>query len=92
MVNQPIYTGTYIAAAVTGQIKEGQGVLHQVNITETAAGTIAFYDNTAAQGTTNIVAIFKASVAEGSYNFDRNFTNGLKIVTGAASKITVTYL
>jgi len=82
--------GSYIATATTTVVKSGAGVLHTIVVGETAAGTITVYDNTAASGT--IIAVLKASVVENTYTFDRAFSTGLTIVTGAASKIHVSYV
>ena len=78
---------TYISTATTTTVKSGRGVLAKIILTETAAGTITVYDNTAASGT--VIALFKASVVEGEYTFDCKFLTGLTIVTGAASKLSV---
>jgi hypothetical protein len=83
-------SGTYISSATTTVVKSGAGMLHSIVVTETAAGAITVYDNTAASGT--IKAVLKASVAEGTYTFDITFATGLTIVTAGASKITVSYL
>ena len=78
---------TYISTATTTTVKTGVGRMVRINITETAAGTITVYDNTAASGT--ILAVFKASVVEGTYEFNCRFGIGLTIVTAGASKLTV---
>lgn len=83
------HSATYISTATTTTIKTGAGVLQSIVITETAAGTVTIYDNTAGSGTT--IGVLKASIAEGSYLFNVAFTTGLTIVTAGASKITVTY-
>jgi hypothetical protein len=79
----------YISSGATTVVKTGGGRLIRVSITETAAGTITIYDNTAGSGT--VLAAFKASVVEGTYEFNLPFATGLTIVTGAASKLTVVY-
>ncbi len=84
------YNGNYIATATTTLVKTGAGVLHSITVTETAAGAITVYDNTAASGT--IKAAFKASIVEGTYIFDIAFATGLTVVTAGASKLTVSYL
>ncbi len=86
----PKFSGNYISTATTTTVKSGAGVLHAITVTETAAGTITVYDNTAGSGT--IKAALKASIAEGTYVFDITFATGLTIVTAGASKITVSYL
>lgn len=78
---------TYISTATTTTIKTGRGNLTRIVITETAAGSITVYDNTAASGT--IVAVFKASIAEGCYDIGARFQTGLTVVTAGASKLTV---
>ncbi|MCB1713167.1 MAG: hypothetical protein KDH96_12045 [Candidatus Riesia sp.] len=80
------YSSTYISTATTTTCKSGRGVLRKILITETAAGAITIYDNTAASGT--VLAAFKASVAEGEYEFNVRFGTGLTIVTAGASKVT----
>lgn len=82
--------GTYISSATTTVVKSGAGMLHSIVVTETAAGAITVYDNTAASGT--VKAVLKASIAEGAYVFDIAFATGLTIVTAAASKLTVSYV
>lgn len=78
---------TYISTATTTTVKTGIGRLARINITETAAGTITVYDNTAASGT--ILAVFKASIAEQTFELNCRFQTGLTIVTAGASKLTV---
>lgn len=78
---------TYISTATTTTVKSGRGTLAKIIITETAAGAITVYDNTAGSGT--IIAAFKASIVEGEYTFDCRFATGLTIVTAGASKLTV---
>lgn len=90
MLVAPKYSGAYISSATTTVVKSGAGVLGKITLTETAAGTITIYDNTAGSGT--VIAVLKAAIAEGTYVFDRGFTNGLTIVTAAASKLSVSYL
>jgi len=78
---------THIAGAGTTTVKGGSGYLENITVNTTAAGTITIYDSLTGSGT--VIAILKASVAEGTYHFKGNFINGLTIVTGAASDITV---
>lgn len=79
----------YIATATTTTVKAFAGHLHSITVTETAAGTITVYDNTAGSGT--IIALLKASIAEGTYEINAPFGTGLTIVTAGASKITVAF-
>lgn len=80
-------TPTYIATATTTVVKTGSGVLGRIVVGETAAGAITIYDNTVGSGT--IIGVLKASIAEGTYHFECEFTNGCTVVTAGASKITV---
>jgi hypothetical protein len=89
MANPVSYNPTYIATATTTVVDTGAGVLHAINITETAAGAITVYDNTAASGT--ILAVFKASIVENSFVLDVAYTIGLTIVTAGASKLTASW-
>jgi hypothetical protein len=82
--------GNYISTATTTTVKSGPGVLHTIVLTETAAGTITIYDNTAGSGT--VIAVLKASIGENTFVFDRIFSTGLTIVTAAASKLHVSYV
>lgn len=78
---------TYISTATTTTVKSGRGTLARIVLTETAAGAITIYDNTAASGT--VLGVLKASIAEGTYVFGCRFQTGLTIVTAGASKLTV---
>lgn len=78
---------TYISSATTTQVATGLVKLHYIVVNETAAGTIGIIDNIT--GTTVNVGQLKASVAEGTYRYDITCGVGLRIVTGAASNITV---
>jgi short-subunit dehydrogenase len=80
---------TYISTATTTPLKTGSGRLKRIILTETAAGTITIFDNTAGSGT--IIGLLKASIAEQEFEFDVNYYVGLTIVTAAASKLTVVY-
>lgn len=89
MVTNPIYSRTYISGAATTQVKTGNGVLHAIVVGETAAGAIQIIDGTS--GSTTNLGELKASIVEGTYIFDANFSLGLRIITAGASKITVVY-
>lgn len=80
----------YISTATTTDVFTGQGTLKKIILTETAAGTITIYDE-ATGGTSNIVAVLKASIVEGEYEFDVALARGLQIVTAGASKLTAVY-
>ena len=79
----------YIATNNTYQVYTGSCVLVAIVVNTTAAGTIKVIDNTS--GTTANVATLKASVAEGRYDYGVSMANGIRIVTAAASDITVIY-
>lgn len=90
ITNYPVSSSsTYIATATTTVVKTGAGHLAHIVVGETAAGAITIYDNTAASGT--ILAVLKASIVEGTYEFNVAFATGLTIVTAAVSKITVVW-
>lgn len=80
---------SYISSATTTQVATGPVTLKKIIVGETAAGSIKIIDGTS--GTTTNVAELKASVVEGEYEFNVRLAAGLRIVTGAASKITVVY-
>lgn len=90
---QPIqdnYNSTYIATATTTQVVNAPCRLVRIILTETAAGTITIYNETGS-GTTDIKALMKASIVEGTYEFGVKCSAGLKIVTAGASKLTVVW-
>lgn len=77
----------YIAASGTTVCKaDGPVVLRKIIVGETAAGTISVYTDT-----TSPVAVLKASIVEGDYEFNVVLRNGLSVVTAANSKITVVW-
>lgn len=82
-------SSTYISTATTTTCKSGRGILRRIVLTETAAGAITIYDNTSATGT--VLAVLKASIVEGPYEFNINFGTGLTIVTAGASKLTAVW-
>jgi len=86
---EPSYGFQRIATQTTTTVKSGSGHLHSIVLGATAAGAITVYDNTAGSGT--VIATLKASIVEGTYLFDCQFSTGLTIVTAAASDLTVTY-
>lgn len=79
----------YISTATTTQVKTGAGFLHCITVNATTAFTIGLIDNTS--GTTVNIGQLKASVPEGTYCYDVPFATGLRIITGGASDITVSY-
>ena len=75
----------YIATATTTAVKASGGTLHRIVVGETAAGAITVND------TNGTVAVLKASVAEGTYDFGLICVGKIEVVTAAASKLTVVY-
>ena len=76
----------YISSAATTTIgTQPSGVLCSVIIGETSAGAITISD---AKGT---IAVLKASIAEGVYDFDVAYTGYLTVITAGASKVTVVW-
>jgi len=82
-------TPTYISSATTTQVFIGAGELKSITVGETAAGAITVYDAASGTAATAVRAVLKASVAEQTYPYEMNLVNGCRIVTAAASKITV---
>lgn len=83
------FAASYISAAATTQVATGPGFLHAIVVGETAAGAISIID--AVSGSTVNIGQLKSSIAEGTYIFNCSFASGLRIITAAASKITVIY-
>jgi hypothetical protein len=76
---------TYISTATTTAVKASTGVLRRIVLGETAAGAITINDNL---GT---VAVLKASIVEGTYEFDVTCVGKIEVVTAAGSKLTVVF-
>lgn len=75
----------YIDSATTTPVKGSGGELRRIVLGETAAGAITVNDN---RGT---VAVLKASIVEGTYEFNVTCVGKIEVVTAAASKLTVVY-
>lgn len=85
------YQYTYISTQTTTVVDAaGQGQLVRIVLGETAAGAITIYDAVSG-ATTTTIAVLKASIAEGTYEFGIQYKAGLQIVTAGASKLTVVY-
>ncbi len=80
---------SYIATATTTQVYTGPCILKSIIVNTTAAGAISIIDNTS--GSTVNVGILKASVAEGTYEYNVKMSKGIRIITAGASDITVTF-
>lgn len=79
----------HISTAGTYVVKASRGILKRIVVNTTANGAITVYDNATGEG--NVIAILKASIAEGSYEFESTFWNGLVIKTAANSDITAVF-
>lgn len=79
-------SSTRITTATTTSIKTGHTEVLRLIIGATAAGTISIQDSAS-----NVKVLFKASMPEGVYELGF-VSNGLKVVTGAASDITIVYV
>jgi hypothetical protein len=83
----------HISSATTTQVFTGACSLVAIIVNATSAGTITIVDNTT--GTTPVVGVLKASIAEGTYNYGApagiTLSTGLRVITGGASDITVVY-
>lgn len=76
-----------ITTATTTTIRaSGRTILQRIVIGTTTAFTVSIQN-----GDGTVVALLKASMPEGVYEFGI-YCNGLKVVTGGASDITVVYL
>lgn len=81
--NDTITAGTD-ARCIVADISGGlSGTLYNINVNTTAAGTVTVKDST---GT---LAILKASIAEGNYQYNAFFSDFLEIVMAAASDVTI---
>lgn len=91
-VNQAGYSGKVITTAATTKVKESSGVLHTITILGGIAGSITAYDNTKAEGTVLVPVFTLLSIGTPfTLTFDSSFSNGLTIVTGAATAMQVSY-
>lgn len=89
MNNTGNYSSTYISSATTTQVTTLPSTIIGLLVTETAAGTITVING---QGTSDVtIAVLKASIVEGYYPLNVACPKGIKITTGAASKVTVIY-
>lgn len=79
----------HISLAGTYVLDTDKGTLRRIVVNTTANGTITVYDNSAGSG--NVIAVLKASVAEGTYTYELPYVTGLTVVTAAGSDITVVY-
>ena len=84
------YQYKYISSASTTTVKSGAGILESLLVTGGTAGTIVVYDNTSASGPT--VANFDSTNAIANYPLNIVFSSGCTVVTGSATKITVSYI
>lgn len=86
-----LYISTATTTPVTGNVTTPvPGSLIRIVVTETSAGAITIYDAVAGS-TTTTVGVLKASIAEGTYEFNCRIAQGIQIVTAGASKVTVIY-
>jgi len=82
-----MYKSKYISSATTTTIgTQPTGVLHNIVIGETSAGTITIAD------AKETIAVLKASIAEGTYNFDCSYSGYLTVTTAGASKLTINWM
>jgi len=80
-----------ISSATTTVVKSGTGTLASITILGGTLGAITVYDNTAASGTTICPAFTPAAGSMETLTFNVGFTNGLTIVTAAATVLQVSY-
>lgn len=83
------YFKTHISTATTTQVATGTSRLIAIVVNTTAADTIGILDNTT--GSTVNVGELQASVLPGTYTYNIIMAKGIRIITAAASDITVIY-
>lgn len=83
------YRCSYLEAAEAETVKSGKGTLHAIVVGTTSAKAIEVHDGTGSGGTK--LAELKASVTEGTYEFNCNFAAGLHISNPGGGKISVIY-
>ncbi len=86
--NNREYIPTHIGTGTTTSLVfSGKGILHSIVVNSSTAVIVGAFDAlTNASGT---VALLKASVAEGPYEYDAVCANGLFITTGVGGDYTV---
>ena len=77
-----------ITTATTTAVKAGTGVLRRLIVGTTAAGTITVTDGMA---TPTTLLVLGASIPVGVYELNLLCPSGIRVITGAASDITVTF-
>ena len=78
---------TYITTQTTTQVVTGACTLVAIVVNTTAIGTIGIVDGTS--GSTVNVGSMVASITPGRYEYNISMSLGIRIVTAAASDITV---
>lgn len=71
------------------QVATGKGILKRVTVNKATAVVVGLYDGVGV--TTSPIGILKASAAEGSYEYDCYFANGLYVSTGVGGDVTIIY-
>lgn len=84
------YQYKYISSSGTTVIKSSSGVLHNIVVNGGSAGTLEIFDNTIGSGP--IISNFDSTNSIAAYPYDIVFSSGCTVVTGANTKITVSYL
>lgn len=84
------YEYAYITTATTTQVKTGPGTLHVIQINGGTLGAITVIDGTSGS-TANIATITPPVASTDGYVYDLRFALGLRIVTAAATDVTVTF-
>jgi hypothetical protein len=91
----PGYNSRTITTQTTTLVKSGQGVLHALDFTAVANGTITIYDALTATGTPIRTITSPGTVTQNEVNkiLDITFSTGLTIVTGVANQdIVVSFI
>ena len=83
------HSSSYISTATTTEVSKLPTTIVGILLTETAAGSITVING---QGVSDVtIAVLKASIVEGYYPMNISCPKGIKIVTAAASKLTVIF-
>lgn len=78
----------FIGTAGTTTVKSVSGFIHTLTVTGGTAGAITGYDSTAGTSALKLFD-FDSTNTPNTYTFDYSFANGLVVVTGSATKLSI---
>ena len=82
------FTPYFINSAGTATIKTAAGLIHTLTVTGGSAGAITGYDSSSGTSATKLFD-FDSTNALATYTFNFTFATGLVVVTGAATKLSI---